>query len=223
MGNTILLASYSPYTIHSRDLKDNVSLTQKLTHRWKQQFTHVYNIVLLSQRGYLSCSPEKELQIERSTVYHLGVLKRGFETGLFDENLMENIDKTHFVVNMDNDRTLGFWSDTLIKYAEVVLGRDSMTIVVQISKGRQSMIEAPMLIFTNPNNSYPIQGLEDNILEVSYWTGPRGWMDQGLFANFCQEPRAFQFDLHGHTKTIWVDNCTSHNLTPRLQAILQTK
>ena len=41
-------------------------------------------------------------------VYHLGVLKRSFDSGLFDENLMENIDETHFVVNMDNSRTLGF-------------------------------------------------------------------------------------------------------------------
>ena len=69
---------------------------------------HVHNIILLSQRGCLIYSPEKELQIERSTVYHLGILKRGFETQLFDENLMENIDETHFVVNMDNGRNLGF-------------------------------------------------------------------------------------------------------------------
>ena len=42
------------------------------------------------------------------------MLKRGFDSGLFDENLMENIDETHFVVNMDNGRTLGFWGDFLV-------------------------------------------------------------------------------------------------------------
>ena len=33
---------------------------------------------------------------------------------------MENIEEMHFVVNMDNDRTLGFRGDILVKYAEVV-------------------------------------------------------------------------------------------------------
>ena len=156
LANSILLGQDSPYTVHSRDPKDNILLTQKLNHSWDQQFMHVHNIVLLSEIGRLTCSLEKEIQIERNIVYHLVVLKRGFDSSFFDENLMENIDETHFVVNMDNGRTLGFWNDTSTKYVEVVSGGDSMTLVVQISGGRRSMIEAPMLIFTNPNNSYPI-------------------------------------------------------------------
>ena len=117
LTNSLLLVHDSPYSVHSCDPKDDVLFTQKLTHSWGQQFMHVHNIVLLSQRGHLTCSLEKELQIERSTVYYLEVLKRRFESGLFDENLMENIDVTHFIVNMDNGRTLGFWGDTSIKYA----------------------------------------------------------------------------------------------------------
>ena len=53
---------------------------------------HVYNIVLLLQINHLTCSPENELQIERNTTYHLGVLKVEFDSTLFNENLMENID-----------------------------------------------------------------------------------------------------------------------------------
>ena len=98
-----------------------------------------------------------------------------------------------------------------------------MTLVVRISGGHRFMIEASMLIFTNPNSSYPIRGLDDNIPRVSYRIGPKGWMDQNLFANFFEEPRAFQPDLHGRTKLIWVDNCIGHNLTPRLQGVLQAK
>ena len=56
--------------------------------------------------------------------------QKGFDSGLFDENLMENIDETHFVVNMDNGRTLGFRGYTSTKYTEVVSGGDSMTLVV---------------------------------------------------------------------------------------------
>ena len=46
---------------------------------------------------------------------------------------MENIDETHFVVNMDNIRTLGFKGDNVVKYVDVVLKGDSMTMVVRIS------------------------------------------------------------------------------------------
>ena len=53
------------------------------------------------------------------------------------------------------------------------------------------MIEALMFNFTNLNNSYSIQGLEDNILKISYWTRPKGWMDQALFAIFFEKPRSF--------------------------------
>ena len=134
---------------------------------------------------------------------------------------MENIDETHFVVNMDNGRTLGFRGDTTIKYAKVVSGGDSMTMVIRISGGRRSMIEAPMLIFTNPNNSYPIRGLNDNIPGVCYRTGPKGWMDQTLFSDYFVEPRAFQSDIYGCSKFIWVDNCTGHNMTPRLSTVLE--
>ena len=82
------------------------------------------------------------MQIERATTYHLGMLYRDFESGVFDDNLMENVDETHFIVNLDNGRTLGFRGDTTIKYAEVVSGGDSMTIVIRISGGRRSMIKA---------------------------------------------------------------------------------
>ena len=69
---------------------------------------------------------------------------------------MENVDETHFVVNLDNGCTLGFRGDTTVKYAEVVSGGDLMTMVIRISGGRRSMIEAPMLIFTNSGSYYPI-------------------------------------------------------------------
>ena len=71
---SILLDPTSSYTAQSRDPKDNALLTSKFTPTWIQQFIHVHSIVLLLQRGQLTCSSEKELQIERATIYHLGVL-----------------------------------------------------------------------------------------------------------------------------------------------------
>jgi len=110
---------------------------------------------------------------------------------LLDENLVENIDETHFVVNIDNGQILGFRGDTSVKYVKVVLKVDSMTMVVRISEGRQAMIKAPMLIFTNADSNYPIRGLIDDIPEMTYRTGLKGWMDQSLFPQYFEEPKAF--------------------------------
>lgn len=220
---SILFAPDSPYNNQSRDPKDDRLLNEKLTYSWIQQFKDVNNIVLLSQRGRLTCSPEKENQIEMNTAYHLGVLQRGFQSGVFDENLIENLDETHFTINMDNGRTLGFRGDTLIKYADVVAGGEAMTMVVRISGGRRAIIEAPMLIFCNDSSNYPIRGLEDTIPGVCYRTGPKGWMDQSIFPQYFEEPRAYQPDIHNRTKYVWVDNCTGHNITPRLAAVLAQK
>lgn len=94
---------------------------------------------------------------------------------------MENVDETHFVINMDNGRSLGFRGDSTVKYANVVAGGESITLVVRISGGRQSMIEAPMIIFTNSNRTYPIRGIDDNIPGVCYLTSPKAWIDTTLF------------------------------------------
>ena len=81
---------------------------------------------------------------------------------------MENIDETHFVINLNNGRIPRFRGDTSVKYAKVVFGGDSMTMVIRISQGHRSMIEASMLIFTNLDSNYPIWDLEDNIPRICY-------------------------------------------------------
>jgi hypothetical protein len=48
-------------------------------------------------------------------------------------------------------------------------------------------------------------------------------MDQALFPEFFLEPCAFQPDLYGRTKVVWVDNCSSHRITPRLTTVLTGK
>ena len=93
----------------------------------------VNNIVILNQIGRFTHSNEKELQIEMQVAHYLGVLQRSFLIGLFDENLIENVDETHFVVNMGNGRTLGFMGDNVVKYVDIVLGGESMIMVVRIS------------------------------------------------------------------------------------------
>ena len=95
--------------------------------------------------------------------FHLGVVQRGFLSEEYHEDFIENVDETHFVINMDNGRTLGFRGDQAVKYADVVSGGEAMTMVVRITGGRQATIKPPMITFTNQTRNYPIRGLQDNI------------------------------------------------------------
>ena len=59
---------------------------------------------------------------------------------------MENLDETHFTINVDNGQILSFQGDTFVEYVDVVVGRGAMNIVVQIFGGRRSSLKAPMII-----------------------------------------------------------------------------
>jgi hypothetical protein len=48
-------------------------------------------------------------------------------------------------------------------------------------------------------------------------------MNQGFFSQYFEVPRAYQPDFYNRIKTIWVDNCTAHNITPRLAMVLAGK
>jgi hypothetical protein len=122
-----------------------------------------HNFVVRAQTGKLQCSPEKVLHVEKTIAYHQGELYRLFASGELDENLIEKMDETHFVVNVYNGRTLGIRGDNDVKYSEVVSGGESMTMMVRITGGVSSHIAAPMMIFTNKNRSYPIQGISDDV------------------------------------------------------------
>ena len=130
LAKTIFLRPNSPYTPASRDFRDNTLILDKFTSSWIHQFMIVHNVVLLTQKDSLTYSSEKETQIEMHIAYHLGILHHGFQNGIFDENLIENLDEIYFTVNMDNGKALGFQGDTSVKYADVVAGGEAMTMVV---------------------------------------------------------------------------------------------
>ena len=88
------------------------------------------------------------------------------------------MDETHFLINCNNGRTLVFRGDKEIKYADVVSGGIGMTMMVYITRGSRARIGAPMMIFQNPNRSYPINNLPDDVHRASYRSGPKGWNDK---------------------------------------------
>ena len=89
-----------------------------------------FNIVGRTQTRKLLVSLAKQTYIQQTIAFHMGELQRGFIQGDLYDDLVENVDETHFIVNMDNGRTLGFRGDDDVKYADVVSGGLGMTMVV---------------------------------------------------------------------------------------------
>ena len=79
-----------------------------------------------------------------------------WQSGEYNKNLIENIDETHFVINMDNGKTLGFRGDQVVKYGDVVSSGKAMTMVIRIIGGVHAQIMPSMRIFTNALRSYSI-------------------------------------------------------------------
>ena len=76
---------------------------------------------------------------------------------------MKNLDEMHFVINMDNGKTLGFHSDQEVKYANVASRQEATTMVVYIIRDKRAAIMPPIIIFTNQMQNYPICGMQNNI------------------------------------------------------------
>ena len=81
---------------------------EKITRSFIRQFMSKHNIVYHMQTGRLSWNPAKERHVQMLVSHHLGTLYRGFVSREYNENYIENLDETHFVINMDNGKTLGF-------------------------------------------------------------------------------------------------------------------
>ncbi|KAK1942918.1 hypothetical protein P3T76_005555 [Phytophthora citrophthora] len=169
-----------------------------------------HQIVIRTQTGKKQLSEVKILHIEKQVAFHLGELQRGFADGSLDENAIENIDETHFVVDFDNGKTLGFCGDETDKYADVVSGGEGMTMVVRIYGGASAQIHPPMMIFTNSEGNYPIQGVPDKTPGVCYRSSKKGCMAQNFFREYLKERRAIRADVRGRKKTVYLDNCSGH-------------
>ncbi len=164
----------------------------------------------------LNCWQYSEVQGRpqgNEVAFHLGELKRGFESGQLNENQIENADETHFVFNMDNVRTVGFRSQEHVRYADVESGNKGITMMVRITGGKDAHVEVPMLVFINEKCSYPIQGVPDSVPGACYRSGKRGWMDKRVFSEWQSEPRAIRKYPGGLKRILYVDNANGHNET----------
>lgn len=217
----ILRNSTSEFHANYIEPRTGKPLENCITPRWIQLFQEHHNIVIRSQTGKLMTSPINQLLMEKHVAYHLGQVAREFQAGTLNEDLVENLDETHFIVNMDNGKTLGFRGDDNVKYADVVSGGVGMTMVVRIRGGRHAAIEPAFMIFQNANRNYPINGIPDDIPGVAYRTGPKGWMDKQVLVEYLQERRVIWPDPLGRQRVLFMDNCGGHSETPEQLSALQ--
>ncbi|TYZ51192.1 hypothetical protein PybrP1_012005 [[Pythium] brassicae (nom. inval.)] len=158
-------------------------------------FLERHDVVTRKQCGKLDVFEKKQRSIERAVAYHLGALKRAFQAGDHDDKLILNMDETQFVVKMDDNKTLEKRGASAVKYHDVVSGGEGMTLVVLLRGGQNGRVE----------------------------TGPRGWMDRQVFAQWLAEDRCVRRDAHGMTQVVYLDNAAGHNENGITRDILQKK
>lgn len=213
----MLRASESPdYSANMTDARTDAPLHTKITLAWVQGFKNRYRIVSRAHTGKHRMSPAKEEEVEIEVAAHLGNISGLFAANKLEENDVENADETHFVINVDNGRTLGFCGSSEVKYADVVSGGDGFTMLVRLSGGRDSRIEYPFIVFRNKDRNYPIRGVPDTVDGVAYRTGPKGWIDTTVMPQWLSEIRVIRALPQGRKRILFLDNCSGHTSTPAL-------
>ncbi|POM60020.1 hypothetical protein PHPALM_31168 [Phytophthora palmivora] len=156
-----------------------------VTRRRIQDFTDRFNIVYRRLKGKKQISNEKKREIHSSVGTHLGELKRLFDDNLIDPSRLCNMEESHFVIDLDDGRTLDFRGVKHVKCCSIVSGTDVFNLPwgQEFTKnlgGANSRIICPMLIFRNKNSNYPIQGLPDNINGVAYRSSPTAFINNSI-------------------------------------------
>jgi hypothetical protein len=155
------------------DQSSKITMASRISTSWVLRFQDNHGLHSRRQAGELQFSPEKTEEMERAVSRHLGKVRREFESGHLDENFVENGDETHFIMNMNNGKTLAAINEKEVKYADVVTGGVGMTMFVRLSGGARSQLQPAFFVFQS-TGSYPIRGVDDNVPGVSYRVGKRG-------------------------------------------------
>lgn len=138
--------------------------------------------------------------------------------GKLDEDNVEDADETHFMVNMDYGKALGFKGSDDFKWAYVISGDEGMTIVLILSGGRNSTIDPAFLIFKNQQRSYPIRGVPDIIPALAYSKGPKGCMDSIFKLQWMNERRFISKLENCMKRVLYLDNCEGLKETKAVKA-----
>ena len=73
------------------------------------------------------------------------------------------MDESHFVIDLDDSKTLDFSGSKEVKYRKLVSGREGITMCESIKGSHNARIVCLMFIFENLDSSYPIRGVPDDV------------------------------------------------------------
>lgn len=118
--------------------------------------------------------------------------------------MVENMDETHLVINMDNSKNFSFIGYNYVKYADIISAGEGMTKVVPITGGPRAFIQPPYMIFQNKSRNFPIRGVPHDIPSVSYRTVPKACLDRHTFMQWLSDPRAIYMDIYGMNCFLWI-------------------
>lgn len=118
--------------------------------------------------------PVKQEKMEQEVQFHFGVFKRDFYRGELDQDLVENLDEIHFVVNMENGLSVSFVGKKEVKYADVSSGGVGMTMMVRITGGKMRVSSHSSFIFRTRLRTIQSEGYL--LMYQAYQTGqdPKG-------------------------------------------------
>ena len=139
----------SAYNSYDVDPTTRRQMSAHVTMKWVDSFLNRFNLVTRRQSGALSRSPSQTSFIERKVSYNLGCLQQRFEANLLDDNMVDNMDETHFIFYMYNHKTLSFRGTNKVNYADMVGGCDGFIMVLRLSGSIEAKLMEPFLIFKN--------------------------------------------------------------------------
>lgn len=116
--------------------------------------------------------------IERRLAYFLVNVSQDLITRPLKEEDIENCDKIHFVINYGAAKTLVFRGDEEVRCAHATLGGDGMTMTLYKARGPHFHMANPFMKFKKQDIKFLIRVTPDNIPVVSYYSGPKGWVDK---------------------------------------------
>ncbi|OWZ03895.1 hypothetical protein PHMEG_00024295 [Phytophthora megakarya] len=145
-----------------------------------QDFTERHNIVYRKIKGKKQVSDAKTAQIEQSAAYHLDRVKHLFDDGVLDPDQQYTMDESHFIIDLDDGKTLDFRDADKVKYRSIFSGREGITMCVLLRGGSDVKRLYSMLIFKNKGFNYPIQGLPDAVDGISDRSSPSAFINNNI-------------------------------------------
>lgn len=136
-----------------------------------------FKILRHSLTGSLSLAAAKLEEKQNSVTSFLRKFSGKLSFELWDEQDVDDANKTHFSINVSSQTTPGFCIEKLLRYGDVAIGYKGFKMMVHLNVEPSAGTEPSFLPFKNKDRYSRIQGVTDSDKEVAYRTEPRWWID----------------------------------------------